>query len=231
MADPVGTPPDGGVFEFVQAHPGIAIGGGVVLLLLIGGSILKTKQPATTNPNAPLGDLSGLQNGIVYVPTQTSFITNNKSGVFASNDPTLTTITTGPVNSPTSTSTTTTTNNPVYRGHPIPGPKPVPTPAPPPPPRNPPPPQPQPPVKAKGLIWDQRHTILGGETLSGIAATLTRQLRAQGMPGSQSITWQDLYAHNTAVINATSAAHHNPIPGGPWNDIFPGELISTPRWG
>lgn len=182
-----------GVMTWIEDHPSISLAGGIILLVLLVAAVSRNKTSTTTNPN-------GLQNGIVYVPTQTSFTTINRGN--------------------TSTSTTTTTINP----GPVqaPGPPPIKAPG---------PPQPKPPVTGKHLIWDQHHTITGGETLTSIAASLTRSLRAAGMPGSQSVTWHDLYAHNTGVINETSAAHHNPIPGGPWNDVFPGETIVVPRWG
>jgi hypothetical protein len=191
--------------SWIEDHPSLSLAGGVILLVLLVAAVSRSKSSATTNPNGLSGAPNGLQNGnLVYVPTQTTFTTINKGN--------------------TSTSTTTTTVNP----------GPVASPPPPPvanPIKAPGPPQPNPPATGKGLKWDQHHTIAGGETLTSIAASLTRSLRAAGMPGSQSVTWHDLYSHNTGVINATSAAHHNPIPGGPWNDVFPGESIIVPRWG
>lgn len=195
----------GGITAFIESNPSLALGSGVVLLLLVVGSLLKKKTMPTTNPNglAGGGDLSGLQNGnIVYVPTQTTFSTINR-------------------NSGNTQTTTTTTVNPP----PVINPPNIFFPP------RPPIPQPKPPATGKALVWDQRYTIRGGQNLTMVAADVTRRLRAAGMPGSQSVTWHDLYAHNTSVINETAAAHHNPIPGGPWNDIFPGETITVPRWG
>jgi hypothetical protein len=239
-----------GMIGWIEAHPDIALAGGAVGVLLIAGSFFKAKTPATGTSTTQ--DLSGLKNGIVYVPTQTSFTTNNRtqSGVFASNDPALTSVTTGPVNSPTTTkTTTTTTNTPVPVPQPAPGPcragyhyepgsvivagsypiqggtcvpnstGPI---------KLPPPPGPNPPPTTKSLKWDQSYTILGGDTLSAIAAKLTTRLRAAGMPGSMSVTWNDLWAHNTATI--TKYAQQHGFKTDYWNWIFPGETITVPRW-
>lgn len=196
---------DTGVLTWIEEHPSISLAGGIILLVLLVAAISRNKASATTNPNG-LAGTNGLQNGnIVYVPTQTSFTTINRGNTSTQTSTTTTTVNPGPVASPQPP-----TSGPIK----APGP-----------------PQPKPPTTGKSLIWDQHHTITGGETLTSIAASLTRSLRAQGMPGSQSVSWHDLYAHNTGVINATSAAHHNPIPGGPWNDVFPGETIIVPRWG
>lgn len=236
----------GKIADVVDKNPTLVLGGGVVLILLVGYQLTKKKtpSPAMTNPNGMSGDLSGLvtdgQGGhVVYVPTQTTFSTTNQNqqGVFASNDPSLTTIT-GPIG-------TTTTNPPSIIASPPtvvtgpPGPQgnpgkqgpPGPPPNAGPPHKQPPPPIVAPPTRGKNLYWDQRYSVSRGETLSSIALNRTRWLRNnKGFPGSMSISWNDLYAHNTAVINATSAAHHNPIPGGPWNDVFPGENIVIPDW-
>lgn len=215
---------EGGIGSFIQDHPTASIAGGLVLALVVGSYVLSHKSTPATSTNGPTanGDLSGLKNGnLVYVPTSTSFTTYNKN----SNNSTSTS---------TSTSTTTVNPPPVVVSHPIPGPIPIgviPHPIIPVPVRSQPPPQPKPVATAKSLRWDQRYTIRGGQNLGEIAASLTRSLRAAGMPGSQSVTWHDLYAHNTATINQEAAQRHNPIPGGPWNDVFPNETITTPRWG
>jgi hypothetical protein len=228
----------GGMFEWLKENPPLVIGGVIIGAVVLFGLVLKPKTPATSTPNA---DLSGLQNGnLVYVPTSTSFTTENiNKGTNIGNTTTTS----------TTTSTTTTgdgrTCRPGYHflaghlglavpdgsyavsgGYCIPNTTTVT-----PPPRKPPAPPPNPKPTSKSLVWTDRHTISGGETLSSIAASLTTKLRAAGMPGSQSITWHDLYAHNTSVINEQAAAHHNPIPGGPWNDVFPGEVITVPKWG
>lgn len=247
------TGSSGSFFTFLEAHPTVAVGA-VLGILIVGGMLISKKQQASTTPNADTSGLPGLTNGnIVYVPTSTNFTTVNRGSNFgnttnnvskasdggiiqnavgtpSSNTGTSSNTTTSPqgtiqqavqriTQQTVSSGSTTQTNSSVQTNvNTVPG-------------KAPPPPQPKPPQTSKGLIWDQRHTITGGETLSGIAASLTRSLRAAGMPGSMSVGWPDLYAHNTAVINATAAAHHNPIPGGPWNDIFPGEVITVPRWG
>jgi hypothetical protein len=76
---------------FIEMHPDMAIAGGVVLAIVVVAWAVSrsTRTPATANPTAP--DLSGLTNGLVYVPTQTTFSTSNV-GAF-SNDPNLQTVT------------------------------------------------------------------------------------------------------------------------------------------
>lgn len=220
MADETFTGQRGSFTGFLETHKGIAIGGGVVLILVLAGIMTRQKTTATL-PASSTADLSGLTKGLVYVPTQTSFSTQNiKYGPQVnSNDPNLTSVSgtqTGvSINKPTTTTTTTTTtNNPPTSTAPHTPPTPIPVPV---------------PQGAKGLIWDTRRTILGGETLSSIAAGQTRYLRTKGMPGSMIITWNDLYAHNTDVINRTAQAHG--FRTDYWNWVFPGEVITVPRWG
>lgn len=206
---------------FLETHKGIAIGGGVVLLLIVVGIAMRSKQK--TLPATSTADLSGLDQGKIYVPTQTSFSTQNvKYGPqINSNDPLLTTVSgTQTVTGPTTTTTTTKTTNPppVVVVPPVVNP----------PPRVNPPPVPVP-ITNKGLIWDTRRVVLGGETLSSIAAGQTRYLRTKGMPGSMSITWNDLWAHNQGVI--TQYAQQHGYRTDYWNWIFPGETIIVPRWG
>lgn len=49
-----------------------------------------------------------------------------------------------------------------------------------------------------------------------------------GIAGANKTTWQILYNLNKSEIDQQSAAHGNPIPGGPWNNLFPGEQIKVP---
>jgi hypothetical protein len=94
--------------EYVQTHKPLVIGGGLAILVVAGYYLSKKGTTTATTPGAT-ADLSGLTNGLVYVPTSTNFTTENQSGVFASNDPNLTSLTTGATNSPITT--TTKTNN------------------------------------------------------------------------------------------------------------------------
>jgi hypothetical protein len=202
--------------SFVDTHQSIMIGGGVVLALVVGGLMLQSKTKKNL-PATATSDTSGLDGGKVYVPSTTNF--SNTTYQPFSGDPKLTTVTGSPVTigSPTSTSTSTTTTATGGTTF-IPGPHPIPLPV------------PKPPVATgKGLKWDQRHIIVGGETLSSIAASLTRTCRAAGMPGSMMITWHDLYGHNTDVINRAAQSHGHRTDY--WNWIFPGENLVTPRWG
>lgn len=195
--------------SFLETHKGIAIGGGVILLLVVVGIAMRSKQSTLPATSTGTADLSGLSGGKVYVPTSTAFTTENiKYGAF-SNDPNLVTVT----NSGNKTTTTTTTNTETNTHIP---------------PRALPPPTPVP-VTNKGLIWDTRRAVLGGETLSSIASQQTRYLRTKGMPGSMQVTWNDLYAHNTTLISQQAAAHGHTT--DVWNWIFPGETLIVPRWG
>jgi hypothetical protein len=188
-------------------------------------------------------DLSGLGtdasgNRVVYVPTQTSFSTSN-IGADYSNDPNLQTISNSPV---VSNSPLTVTKNvappPVIITKPSP-PPPVVVPTTPPPPNGggtptggtppvkaPPPP----PTKKWQIFWNYPYTVGPGDTLSKIAANITDAAHKAGMPNNMAITWQMIYNYNKAVIDATAKAHGNPIPGGPQNNIFPGEKIWLAGW-
>lgn len=238
------------ISDFVVTHQPLVIGGGIVAVLLLAGLFLnsknKTMPASSTNGTGP-ADLSGLQNGnLVYVPTSTNFDTTNiKYGPQVnSNDPNLTSVSgtqnvTGP---------TTTVNKPIAVVPPVII-KPVIPPVVSPPVSTPPtgsghrttPPTPVPVnTRGKALIWDQKHTFVGGETLSSVAAGVTSWLRRyDGMPATVTVTWNDLYAHNTNIINSYAQRYGSPVkssfgtndPAGPWNNVFPGETIVTPRWG
>jgi hypothetical protein len=72
-----------GVSGWLEAHPTEALGGGVILALVVGGYLLSRKgtiTPATAS-TTPSSDLSGLSTGpngpLVYVPTSESFQTYN----------------------------------------------------------------------------------------------------------------------------------------------------------
>ena len=85
---------------------------------------------------------------------------------------------------------------------------PVPPPGPPQPPIHPGPPVPAHPYTSYTIKW--------GDTLSAIAKR-------------NHTTWQILYNANKGTIDSWASKHHSPIPGGPWNNIFPGETINVPR--
>lgn len=100
------------------------------------------------------------------------------------------------------TTTTTTTNNPVPPGPPPPTP-------------TPPPPTPAPPPTQQKGSWTCRYTVVEGDTLSEIAS-------------DYGTTWPAIYGHNTTTINLIAGAMHEIIPGGPWNNIRPGEVLIVP---
>lgn len=74
------------------------------------------------------------------------------------------------------------------------------------------PPTPQQPLPSG---WNCTYTVRGGDTLSGIAS-------------QYGTSWQDVYSHNKETIDSVAAQRGNPIPGGPQNNIFPGEVIHVP---
>lgn len=283
----------GGIKAFVEGHPTLVIGGGLILLLLIAGSMLKKNlggvSNPTTDPNATGADLSGLTpdgkgGHIVYVPTQTSFTTDNVGADF-SNDPNLKSIKTGNIYTNSNPYTLSTENNTTTTTTTNPPPRPVVNPPIVIPPVHVPPPQdyywdkdhdrkiyqdghtvytgtgtggtwtpgnpddpgaptswgkqtqraaPPPQLAhndAKGtLVWDSQHTMGRGQTLPSIATKVTHQLRSQGMPGSTSVHWTDIYARNTTVLTPANAARHNTVVGGPHQDVFPGHTIVVPRY-
>lgn len=59
------------------------------------------------------------------------------------------------------------------------------------------------------------YTVKSGDNLSAIAAR-------------HHTTWQILYNMNKSTIDSWSAKYHHPIPGGPWNNIFPNEPLLVP---
>lgn len=71
-----------------------------------------------------------------------------------------------------------------------------------------------PPKQTKGS-WACRYTVREGDNLTKIA-TIYKTL------------WPAVYAHNQRVIDDGAAQHHSPIPGGPWNNIFPGQVLIVP---
>lgn len=95
---------------------------------------------------------------------------------------------------------------------PVPVGGPVPAVLPPMPPVKPPPtPKPiMPPVPAF-----KDYTVVAGDTLARIAER-------------NHTTWQSLYQLNKGVIDKIASQHGNPVPGGPWNNIFPQEVIKIP---
>lgn len=226
------------VTSWIEGHgPLIIIGGVIVAVFIIYQIIQKQQHDAMgtqTSPSASgvTSDLSGLQvdangNPVVYVPTETIFRTTTNIG--GNNT----------VNSPTNTTTSSSSNTSTVT---IQSPPATPTGTPPP---TPPPsstqPSSNPPivvtpvVHAGGRVWDQRYTVKSGDTLSGIAAGVQNyMIRYQGAPSNVTVTANDLYSHNQTTINAMSAAHGNPIQGYAtpvqMNNIFPGEVLTTPRW-
>lgn len=72
-----------------------------------------------------------------------------------------------------------------------------------------------PPSPTQPTGWNCSRTVRGGDTLSGIAALYGK-------------SWQELYERNKQNIDAMAAQRGNPIPGGPQNNIFPGQVLIVP---
>ena len=104
-------------------------------------------------------------------------------------------------NNVTDTSTTSISTTPIIQGTPPITSKPVTQPT-------------KPPTASKGS-WSCNYAVKSGDTLSSIAS-------------SYGTDWHTMYSHNTSTIDTTSHAHGNPIPGGTWNNIFPGEVLVVP---
>lgn len=243
---------------YIEAHPLIVVGGVVVAGLLL-GSVLH-KAPATppavatgpvvpgtynnginpmtgqpyTNINQLINPATGLPT--MYVPTSTNFTTNNVGAQF-SNNPALSSVQVQATNSITPLGSQSPIVRVISPVAPIAPAKPIvnnPAPLP----STPvvvasPTPISQPPVQAppqKAMQWSGSYTVRGGDTLSGIAAQVTNSLRSMGAPPTTAVTYQMIYSNNQGVINSTAQAHGNPIPGGPQNNIFPGEVLRVPVW-
>lgn len=219
---------------------------GILLLVAAGAALVgfflfgrKAKQnqstaPAVNIPGATATDANG--NPVVeYLPTTGDSYTNVNYSVGAqTNSNNVNSPTNGPIVAPggqaNPVTTTTTTNAPVTTTTTTPPPyivppvllppTQIPPPTPNPPTPNPPAPvaqpQPQPaPVTPPPGPTTRTYTIKSGDTLSHIASQV-------------GTTWQILYNMNSGTINQWANNHHNPIPGGPWNNIFPGEQIQVP---
>jgi hypothetical protein len=192
------------VENFVEAHETSFLAGVVIVVLIIGGKLLGRKNAAAVTGSTvttPLTDTSGLTNGLVYVPTQTTFSTSNV-GADYSGDPQLTSITNSPVssNSPVSTTTVTapttitvSSPKPTVGGPTTPKPigKPVVA-----------PPVHSAPVKSYKLVWGARHSVVPGDTLAYIVNQSNMIMHTQQhMPSNVSYSIADLRAHNPGVTD------------------------------
>lgn len=212
----------GGTSDFLGQYGKwlLIIGGAFILAYIFIGRKNKTAANPTATANNLLGSQGSSANPLVeYVPTSGDSYTNvnydttNSNNVGADSNNT---------NSPTTNTSTTTISNTTTPPPPPPGPTkpPIPVdqppghrppPPPPPPTSTPPPPKPAPPPGPA----TKTYTVVSGDTLSGIA-------------GRFGTTWPILYNMNKGTIDSTSAAHGNPIAGGAWNNIFPGEQLQVP---
>jgi hypothetical protein len=233
---------------FIKQHTALSIGIAFVGALVI-YTVFKNKSGGGMGTGTTTAqDLSGLGtdasgNHVVYVPTQTSFSTSNVGADF-SNDPNLQSVQTGAIisNSPV----TGVPIAPVQKSAPTQVTNATPSP---PPPAPLPSPIPKPPsggtstggvhpVKlpsvpapiSKSLKWMGTYSVVGGDTLSGIAAKVTAQAKAAGAPGSTVVTYQQIYNFNKTMVDGMAKLHGNPVPGGPQNNIFPGETLVIPVW-
>lgn len=196
------TPPKPSALEFIANHLLLSIGLGLIAAVALGYVLNKIRgggsSAATNAAPSPTGP-----GNTVYVPTENTFL--NYTAITGSyNDPVTNNI------HPPDPDEHDPIDPPFHHG---PGPVPIPVPVHTPPPPPAPKPGPQPPPHR--TPWSSTYTIKSGDTLSGIAARFHT-------------SWQQLYSKNKNIIDALSREHGNPIPGGPWNNIFPGETIHIP---
>ena len=200
-----------GIIQILDDHPEATLAVVVVGGLLIGGLMLKKKSglsgtPGTNSVNGATGLATDSQGRpIVYVPTSTSFSTQNIGAQF-SNDPNLQSITTGSITTNSPVSVVATGSNSSGSSTPVITPIPLPpTPKPPVPPA----PTRKPPVShpAKyGLVWGALHTVTSDDTnhgsgaLSYIAAKSTQIMHTtQHAPSNVSISAGDIVSHNPGL--------------------------------
>lgn len=165
------------MIAWFEAHPTLALGGIIILVLLGGGYLLKGK--AATPASAPAQDLSGLSNGIVYVPTATTFSTTNQSGVVTNSG--SGTVSTGPINGQPAHQPINGSPNPPVRSGPVSAPKRV------------------------SVQWNQ-HVTASNQSLNLLAhnasVSINRDYLSAGMGAPQIIiTGQQIYNHNISIVN------------------------------
>ena len=182
-------------------HPWLAIGlGGVVAIVLF--AVVARAKNSTSGASAAGSSANANNTG------PTTDANGNPVEYVATSDLFYNyTNTTGSYNTTDSNNVTNTTNN-------------NPPPPPPPPVGFPPPPKPKPKPPGDGGEhksgdWSCTYTVQGGDTLSRIAA-------------ARHTTWPQIYSHNKSRIDLIAAAMDSIIPGGPWNNIRPGEVLTVP---
>lgn len=252
MMQEVSNSSSSGLEDFIRQHMVLVVAGVVIGGLLLSRLVNKsggnsgTGTATTTSPK--LVDNSGLTysfdpttgtyrqtNGtpVAYIPTSNNYTTNNVGAQFA-NDPALSSVTVQASNNIIPAPQVRTfqqapvvpTNSPVITN---PAPVPVPPVVAAPTPVSQPPVTP-PPSISKTMQWNGTYTVRGGDTLGAIAGMVTNNLRASGAPSSVTVSYDQIYAMNKGTIDSTANAHGNPVPGGPWNNIFPGEVLKIPTW-
>lgn len=254
---PSGSKPNA-IIGWIEAHPAIAIVGGLVIAIVAGSVFLKGKQPpgVASTPGTGTGDLSGLPtdangNPIVYVPTNDSFLNQviNKDSYNGAG-----------------ATTTTTTNNPP----PVVVP-PVVVPPPPPPrhdggdtdhhqgkPKGPPvkvkpphivvppviPVDPPPHGYGGGHMSPPYmpptplppvHPPLGSPVHTPTPSPIVKPPHIvksgdsiYGIAHANNTSWHAIYTQNKSVIDAGAAQSGHLHPGGPWENLVPGTALSIP---
>jgi len=190
----VGAPSHTGVGAWLDANPTLALGGLVVIVLIAGGTLLSKKNAKTgvagtgstvngitTDANGRvIQDLSGLSNGTVYVPTQTTFSTYNAtdasqtvSSIGGGN------ITTGPSSAGNQTTTGASHPGPIKK------------------------PPVEHPSKAT-IVWTQ-HYITSGQSLDLVAKNASISMRnaanKMGASGMFMVTGQQIYNNNKSAVD------------------------------
>lgn len=210
-----------GFMQVIDEHPEASLAVLALGAVVVGGVLLKKNAHTATGtanggvvPSGLAKDANG--NPIVYVPTSTSFSTQNIGAQF-SNDPSLQSVTTGAI----------TTNSPVTVSA---GPVTVQS-TPKPPTANPIPTQPHPaphqpapaPPARYGLQWGARHSVTSDDTNHGSGAL------AYIAANSTTIMHTQQHAPSSASISAADIVKHNP--GLRTNSLLKvGQTIVLPSW-
>lgn len=183
-----------GVSSWLENNPTLALGGAIILVLIVGGYLLSHKAGAAKNVAATTpADLSGLQtnaqgNPLVYVPTQTVFSTYNATDASQSvTNSGSGNVTTGPSTAGNTTSTSTSASSPgPIKKPPVSGPPKV------------------------YMQWNETY-ITHGQSLDLVAKNASISMNNDAIKynahGSFVVTGQQIYNANQATVNAFWAAH------------------------
>jgi hypothetical protein len=67
----------------------------------------------------------------------------------------------------------------------------------------------------KKRLWNATYQVTGGDSIYTVAARFN-------------CTWHEIYTVNQGIIDTTAYAFGKAIPGGPWENLYPGEVLIVP---